>query len=118
MCNFTGIAVILSLSLVGCAQHVNEDQGWGRIDCKENTPPILKEYERARLVCVPRAEAAGVSAVANMPVGISMSDMAVNAFQAGKNQTIVKNAEFLSCMAEHGFAASTRREWNARCISH
>ena len=67
-------ALLASAALCGCqtAQQQAEDPiAWSRLDCKRlaDGPEMVPQFEQAKLICVNRAEAAGVAGTAGMPVG-------------------------------------------------
>lgn len=93
---------------------------WFRFDCRTNhaeNPDIAAEFEQAKAICAPRAQAAGTAASAAVPMGYGMAGAISSGIQAGITQAQVSTATAQSCMAERGYTQRTQSEDEALCAA-
>jgi hypothetical protein len=111
------LIAIAALSLTGCAttsQQQAEMPLFGRVDCQTITGNIEleREFELAKQICLPRAEAAAVAG------GNSSSrNEIVWAIDTAITRNQIGRATINSCMAEQGYLLHTRTEHDAICAS-
>lgn len=113
-----GAAVMLG----GCVQQqqpVEEQPIFGRADCQRmaDNLALQQEFELARQVCVPRAEAAAIAGTTAMPVGRGLGGAIVSGIERGMTQNQIAMATAISCMAERGYIRRTRAEHEAACAA-
>jgi len=106
--------------LMGCqtTQEAAEDPIlWGHIDCQRSAdhPEFNTQIEQAKLVCINRAQAAGIAGTASMPTGYGLGGAISSGINAGIAQGQIENATVKSCMAEYGWMLSKKSEFDARC---
>lgn len=114
----SAIAVMMLLSGCQTTQEQAEDPvQWGRFDCQRaaDHPELTPQFEQAKLVCVNRAQAAGIAGTASMPTGYGMGGAIASGISAGIAQAQIQNATINSCMAEYGYMLLKRSEHVARC---
>jgi hypothetical protein len=118
------IAAAISLAVItsGCQttaqQNAEADPiGWFTFDCKRPSqyPEVEAEFERAKLICGGRAEAAAIAGTAHIRPGYSMGSAIVAGIESGQKQAQISTATASSCMAELGFRMSKRSEFEVLC---
>lgn len=114
------MAPLATLLICGCqttAEQQADPLAWGRIDCQraDNTPALLQPFEQAKLVCVNRAEAAGIAGTAAMPTGYGLTGALVSGMNKGITASQIQDATIKSCMAEYGYSLLRKSEFDARC---
>lgn len=115
------IAALAATTLL-CSCQTTQEQAedppqWGRFDCQRaaDHPELLPQFEQAKLVCVNRAQAAGIAGTASMPTGYGLGGAIASGISAGIAQGQIQNATVNSCMAEYGYMMSKKSEHEARC---
>ena len=113
-------ALLASAALCGCqtAQQQAEDPiAWSRLDCKRlaDGPEMVPQFEQAKLICVNRAEVAGVAGTAGMPVGHGVGGAIAAGISQGIASAQIQTATAKSCMAEYGYMLQRNSEFEARC---
>lgn len=84
---------------------------YGRLDCKRRTDPSINIiFEQDTAICSGRAQVAGLTGTASMPVaglgGVIMRDMTAHH---------ISTASLTACMAEKGYLYKRRSEHEAMC---
>jgi hypothetical protein len=114
-------ALTIALTAAGCqttAQQTDDDpMGWARFDCQRGAgvPKLETELERAKLICIGRADAASIAGTANIRPGYGVGGAVVSGIETGVKQSQISNATIISCMAEQGYHAIKRSEFEALC---
>src|SRR5687767_14385789 len=114
--------LLLAASLAGCATAKQPPEGpkiFGRVDCQRNrgNPVLEREFEQAKAICIPRAEAAATAGTAAMPMGSGIGGAIVSGIEQGVKGREIANATALSCMAERGYLLKTMAEHDAICVA-
>lgn len=119
-----GLVAVLGAAVMlgGCVQQgapQEEPKIFGRADCQRaaNNPVIQQDFELARQVCLPRAEAAAVSGTTAIPVGHGLAGAMMSGIERGMAQNQIATATVTSCMAERGYLLRTRTEHEAACAA-
>lgn len=114
--------VAFAAVLAGCqttAQQTTEDDplGWFGFDCERPSLNAQTEakFERAKLICTGRADAAAIAGTANIRPGYSMGSAIAAGIEANQKQTQISLATGTSCMAELGYQLKKRSEFEALC---
>jgi hypothetical protein len=114
-----GVLALAGAVLVACAQEVppEEQKVFGRTDCQRSAgnPAIEQEFERAKTVCMNRAQAAAVSGTTAMPYRPGLGGAIVAGIEQGMAQNQIGGATVMGCMAEHGYLLRTRTEHLSVC---
>jgi hypothetical protein len=76
---------------------------------------MAAQFEQAKLICVNRAEAAGVAGTASMPNGYGLGGAVAAGISQGIAASQIQVATAKSCMAEYGYALQRASEFEARC---
>ena len=89
---------------------------WGSIaNVHLSTPGHRSQSERAKLICVGKADAAAVAGTANIRPGYGLGGAIASGIETGVKQTQIKDATASSCMAEQGYQFKKRSEFEALC---
>lgn len=93
------LMLIASIALSAC----QTNQTYSRIDGRS---PTAMEIRKARLVCQPRAEAAGQAATAQSRHYFGAGDAIGSGIADGLKRAGIQTNTMASCMAEYGLVAS------------
>lgn len=109
-----------ALILAGCntaQQDPSQAVVFGRIDCKviPGNPKLETEFEHAKAICLPRAQAAAISGTAAMPVGYGIGGAIASGIERGMTQRQIGELTAKSCMAEQGYFHKKRIEHDLSC---
>jgi hypothetical protein len=96
---------------------VDDPTVWGRFDCQRtsSSPELAADFERAKLVCIGRADAAAIAGTAGIRPGYSTASAIVAGIESGQKRDQISMATGTSCMAEYGYRMSKRSELEALC---
>lgn len=108
--------------LVACVPQqppVQEQKIFGRSDCRRmaDNPALQQEFEVAKQVCVPRAEAAAVAGTTAMPLRSGLGGAIVDGIEQGMARNQIAMSTVMSCMAERGYLFRTRADHEAVCAA-
>lgn len=108
--------------LAGCngSQTSTAEQNiFGRVDCKRfaDYPELEIEFEQAKAVCLPRAQAAAVAGTTAIPVGHGVGGAIASGIERGMAQREIGVSTAVSCMAERGYLFKPMSEHLAMCES-
>ena len=90
---------------------------WFSFDCKRPSlhPELEADFERAKLICFGRADAAAIAGTAHIRPGYSTGSAIVAGIEANQKHTQINLAVGTSCMAEYGYRMSKRSEFESLC---
>lgn len=114
------IAVSILLSACnGSQQSTQEASIFGRVDCKRlaDYPELEIEFEQAKAVCLPRAQAAAVAGTTAIPVGNGLGGAIASGIERGMAQREIGTSTTVSCMAERGYLYKPMSQHLAMCES-
>ena len=111
---------VMGALLAGCnsaPQDPNQREMFGRVDCQiiSGNKKLELEYEHAKAICLPRAEAAALTASASIPVGQGLGGSLASGIERGTTQREVGVATAKSCMAERGYFFKKGIEHDIAC---
>lgn len=111
---------VILLAVCGCAQEPPpEPKIFGRVDCQiaAGNPELIMEFERARAICLGRAEAAAVAGTTGIRSGPGLAGAIAAGIERSTAQTQITESTTTSCMAEQGYLYRTKPEHDAACAS-
>ncbi|HVL73315.1 MAG TPA: lipoprotein [Beijerinckiaceae bacterium] len=115
------VAAGIAVALAGCtaAQSEGERPLFGRVDCRSiaGNAALEQEFEQAKAICLPRAEAAAVAATANMPRGYGLAGAIVAGIEQGMTRNQIGTSTAVSCMAEQGYLFRTPSAHEQACAA-
>jgi hypothetical protein len=113
--------VVVAVQLIACAREVPPEQQklFSRSDCQfiSGNPALEQQFELAKQVCVPRAQAAATTASSNIPMGRGMGGAIAAGIEGGIVEAKVGMNTMMSCMAEQGYLLRTRTEHLEACAA-